>query len=88
MPFLNDTKKLRTMLAACRGELEPMTPTDFKDAIAAVGMLQEEAGVYFGRSPRVGQRWALGEQPIPFMVQASLEFMMAEGLMAIDYDYG
>jgi hypothetical protein len=72
-----DAKEFKAMLAIARGEKEPMTPEQYCGAIAAVGLNQERAGRFFGRAPRAGQRWALGETPIPFAVQWCLEYMVA-----------
>jgi hypothetical protein len=42
-----------------------MNAKDFRAAIEKFGLSQERAGVFFGFSPRTGQRFALGEKPIP-----------------------
>lgn len=42
-----------------------MTPTQYKAAIKALGLSQEEAGVWLGKSKRMGQSYATGEYPVP-----------------------
>jgi transcriptional regulator with XRE-family HTH domain len=56
-----------------------MTPTQFRAAIAKLGLTQEQAGVFMGRSERQGQRWANGE-PIPESVAKLLRLMIRLGL--------
>jgi hypothetical protein len=52
-----------------------MTPKQYKDAIAKIGLSQQRAGVFMGRSPRQGQRWAAGD-PIPESVAKLLRLMV------------
>jgi hypothetical protein len=52
-----------------------MTPTQYRTAIAKLGLSQEAAGVFMGRSPRQGQRWAAGD-PIPESVAKLLRLMV------------
>ena len=52
-----------------------MTPTQFREAIAKLGLSQEAAGVFMGRSERQGQRWANGD-PIPESVAKLLRLMV------------
>jgi hypothetical protein len=69
-----DTKaQFETMLAVARGKNKPMTLAAYIKAIEAVGLNQQQAGIYFGRSLRTGQGWALGETAVPFAVQLCLE---------------
>ena len=42
-----------------------MTPTQFRDAIAKLGLSQERAGTWLGLSARQGQRYATGDVEIP-----------------------
>jgi transcriptional regulator with XRE-family HTH domain len=60
-----------------------MTPEAFKDAIAKIGLFQEQAGIFFGKYARRGQAWATGEKPVPLLIQRCLEFMVANGLTAV-----
>jgi hypothetical protein len=61
-----------------------MSPLQFRDAIAKIGLTQAAAGVWFGRSKRTGQRWALGEYPIPDYVARFLRYMVRHKLTADD----
>jgi hypothetical protein len=61
-----------------------MTPTEFRDAIAKVGLSQEAAGVWFGRSKRTGQRWASGDYEVPNYVARFLRFMVRTDLTPDD----
>jgi hypothetical protein len=42
-----------------------MTPSQYKAAIAALGLSQERAGDWLGVGRRTSQGWALGEYPVP-----------------------
>jgi len=53
-----------------------MTPAQYRRAIATLGLSQEAAGIFMGRSPRVGQSWALGEHAIPESVAMLLRLMI------------
>ena len=53
-----------------------MTPKQYKTAIEHLDLSQERAGVFFGYSTRQGQRWALGEAPIPVAVAKLLRLML------------
>jgi hypothetical protein len=53
-----------------------MTPKQYKAAIERLGLSQERAGVFFGYSTRQGQRWALGEAPIPTAVDYAIRLMI------------
>ena len=55
-------------------------------AIEKVGLSQERAGVFFGMSPRQGQRWALGERDVPDYVARFLCFMVKHGFTAEDME--
>jgi hypothetical protein len=57
-----------------------MTPAEFRAAIAVVGLSQQAAGVWFGRSARTGQRWASGEYAVPGYVARFLRYMVRSGL--------
>jgi hypothetical protein len=80
--MIRDAKQLAFMLRAMRNEHSRMSPEDYRKSIQLVGLYQEEAGVYFGYSPRVGRRWGSGEQVVPWPVQWALEFMTEHGLSA------
>jgi hypothetical protein len=68
------------------GPRRPMTPTQYKAAIAAVGLSQERAGIFFGYSKRPGQSWALGERAVPWAVQCALEFMVDHSIDATAFE--
>lgn len=52
-----------------------MTADEFRRLIARVGLSQEQAGVFMGRSKRQGQRWANGD-PIPESVAKLLRLIV------------
>ena len=52
-----------------------MTAVQFRTAIAVLGLSQERAGQFMGRSKRQGQRWANGD-PIPESVAKLLLLMV------------
>lgn len=60
-----------------------MTSGQYKSAIAKLGLSQEAAGVFMGRSPRQGQRWAAGD-PIPESVAKLLRLMVRLDLKPSD----
>jgi len=60
-----------------------MTATQFKNAIAQLGLSQEAAGEFMGRSPRQGQRWANGDA-IPESVAKLLRLMIKHDLKPED----
>jgi hypothetical protein len=70
---------LNELLRAMRGENDPMTAAAFRAAITELGLTQQAAGVFFGRSPRVGQRWAAGNIPVPGIVALALRQMCERG---------
>lgn len=61
-----------------------MTPAQFRDAIAKVGLSQEAAGIWFGRSERTGQRWASGDYEVPEYVARFLRYMVRKKLTPDD----
>lgn len=63
-----------------------MTPDQFRSAIAKVGLSQEAAGVWFGRSERTGQRWALGQYEVPNYVARFLRYMVKHKLTTADLE--
>jgi hypothetical protein len=74
-------RQLAAILRAMRDDHpKQMTTTQYKAALAAVGLYQEQAGEFFGWSKRRGQAWALGEAAIPWQVQWCLEFMVEHGV--------
>lgn len=60
-----------------------MTPAQYRAAIAKLGLSQEAAGVFMGRSDRQGQRWAAGDA-IPESVAKLLRLMVRLGIKPED----
>jgi hypothetical protein len=85
--MIKDKKELRAFLAAIRNDSKcNMTADAFKVAIAKVGLTQEASGLFFGKYKRIGQAWATGERPIPFLVQQCLEFMVENDIQADHFE--
>lgn len=61
-----------------------MTPAQYRDAIARLGLSQRAAGEFFGRSGRQGQRWANGWSPLPKSVTMLLGLMLRYGVRPRD----
>ena len=61
-----------------------MTANQFRIAIEKVGLCQERAGIFFGKSERTGRRWATGEYKVPAYVGRFLLF----ALHGQEQDYG
>jgi hypothetical protein len=57
-----------------------MTPTQYKTAIARLGLSQERAGDWLGIGRRTSQGYALGEHPVPEPVAKLLRLMVKLGL--------
>ena len=53
-----------------------MTHTEYRAAIAALGLSQLGAGRFLGVSPRRAQSWALGERPVPVSIAMLLQIMV------------
>jgi DNA-binding XRE family transcriptional regulator len=49
-----------------------MTPTQYRAAIAALGLTQDEAAKLFGVTLRTSNRWAMGHQKVPRAVEIAL----------------
>jgi hypothetical protein len=63
-----------------------MTPTQYRTAIAALGLSQEGAGRWLGLSGRQGQRYATGESEIPGPVDKLLRIMLKLGIKPSEVD--
>jgi hypothetical protein len=61
-----------------------MTPAEYKEAIKALGLSQERAGVWLGISPRASQGYALGEYGVPEPTAKLLRLMLRLGLKPED----
>ena len=53
-----------------------MTPAEYKEAIAALGLSQAEAGRFLTDNPRTSRRWASGESRVPKAVAMLLWLML------------
>lgn len=53
-----------------------MTPSQYRKAIAALKLSQVRAGEFMGYSGRASQGWALGEKPVPRVVELVLRLMI------------
>lgn len=53
-----------------------MTGRQYRAAIAKLGLTQERSGIFFGYSPRQGQRFASGEKKIPAAVRHLIKLML------------
>ncbi len=60
-----------------------MSPTQYKAALAKLGLSQEMAGVLFGKAPRTGQSWAIGESAVPEPVAILLRLLL-DGTITIE----
>jgi DNA-binding transcriptional regulator YiaG len=56
-----------------------MTATEYRDAIAALGLTQAGAAEFLGVSLRTSQNWALGEARIPVAVAKLLDLTIKFG---------
>ena len=54
-----------------------MTPTQFRAALARLGLSQAGAASLVGADPRTGRRWALGERQVPSCVAILLRLLIA-----------
>ena len=61
-----------------------MTPTQYREAIARLGLTQVAAGEFLIGNPRTSRRWASGESPVPKSVAMLLGLMVRLGLSADD----
>lgn len=55
-----------------------MTPSEYRAALAALGLTQAGAAELIGVNPRTSRRWALGESPIPQAVARLMAMMQAD----------
>lgn len=54
-----------------------MTPTEYRDHIARLGLSQVRAGRLLGRDARTSRRWALGQSNIPPEAAIILRLLVA-----------
>ncbi|EHM01226.1 hypothetical protein HMPREF9946_02187 [Acetobacteraceae bacterium AT-5844] len=62
-----------------------MSPKEFREALARLGMSQLQAAKVLETDPRTVRRWALGESTIPGPVRVALRCM--ERLQALGAEY-
>ena len=55
-----------------------MTPAEYRTLIAALGLSQVGAARVLGIDPRTSRRYALGETPIPQIVEILLGILRAQ----------
>lgn len=53
-----------------------MTPDQYRDAIARLGLSQVRAARFLGVAPRTSQGYALGEYPVPEAIAKLLRLMV------------
>jgi hypothetical protein len=63
-----------------------MTPAQFRDAIAGLGLSQERAARWLGINPRAAESYALGECPIPQPTAMLLSLVIKLGLRPEDVE--
>lgn len=63
-----------------------MTPAQFKTAIAKLGLSQERAGLWLGRSERAGQRYAARNGTVDPTAAKLIKLALALGLTAEEVD--
>lgn len=56
-----------------------MTPTEYRAAIARLGLSQVKAGRLLGVDGRTSQKWALGERAVPPTVARLLAYIELYG---------
>ena len=62
----------------------PMTPDQYRSAIASLGLSQVKAGDFLGVDPRTSRRWASGEAEMPESAAKLLRLMIRLGLKPDD----
>lgn len=62
-----------------------MTGQEFCTLIKLLGLSQERAGLWLGKSPRMGQRYAAGF-PVPPAIARLLRLMVARGYSVADVE--
>lgn len=63
-----------------------LTSTQFRSAIARLGLSQAGAAALVGADPRTGRRWALGERGVPECVAILLRLLVAGKITLADID--
>jgi hypothetical protein len=63
-----------------------MTPTQYRTAIAKLGLSQRGAAAFLKIDERTSRRWALGESPIPEGYAMLLRLMVRLNLTPVEVD--
>ena len=63
-----------------------MTPTQYRAAIARLGLSQRKAGTFIGVNERQSRRWAAGDAKIPTSVAKLLRLMIRLNLTSADVE--
>ncbi len=61
-----------------------MSPQQYRDAIAQLGMSQVRAGEFLIGNPRTSRRWASGDSPVPRSVALLLRLMIEHDIKPDD----
>ncbi len=61
-----------------------MTPTQYREAIARLGLTQVAAGEFLIGNPRTSRRWASGDSPVPRSVALLLRLMIEHDIKPDD----
>ncbi len=61
-----------------------MSPQQYRDAIAQLGMSQVRAGEFLIGNPRTSRRWASGDSPVPRSVALLLRLMIEHDIRPED----
>ena len=73
----------RTGITSCH---KRMTPAQFRDAIARLGLSGDAAGKWLGISPSAARGYALGEYPVPHPTAMLLRLVIKLGLKPEDVE--
>jgi hypothetical protein len=63
-----------------------MTPAQFRDATARLGLSEDGAGKWLGISPSAAQAYSLGEYPVPQPTAMLLRLVLKLGLRPEDVE--
>ena len=77
--MIRDKVQFATMLAAARGTGKRMSPDQYRAALAVLEWTQGQAAEYFGHRLRQVTRYLAGEQPVPYVIGWTLEYLVANG---------
>ena len=63
-----------------------MTTDGYRAAIDKIGLTQHAAATFLEIDPRTSRRYALGELPVPPLIEKLLNYMVKHRLTAEDFD--